>query len=477
LEELLMLRCEHKAVSREVALALLAVLLILAGCGEGNGSVLNVPGRFSGSVVKPAAVTLNVTVVDSNGDPVNGFRWLLEEDTTYPVEPGVPVADAVSVRIHKSYSPVIDKGSSGTSTTTIDVPDNTRSMLSVLPTDPGYQMGGANISIGQTSVTIVCHNLPVPTAQISVYVFHDNKPLNNAPDIPAEQGLEGFGVVIHDTAGHQMLDAFGNMLGTTYVKNPDGSFPLDVDGNPIVDVMGTGVIKTDANGEALVRYLAPGKYGIHVVPPQGENWVQTSTIEGTPVVDAWVRAGEPSYFAEWGFFQWHAFFGFIKPTLLPPPTSTVGTIAGQVVYVHQNRPPLSPGLEPGVPVDNAWVGLNDLNAADEMVYAQPCEMEGHFTISNVPPGTYQLVMWDMALDAIIDFRTVIVPPEGGMVEMGPVPVYAWFGNLEGSVFHDANMNGFRDPGEGGIGGQAVVLRFTDGSIYQETATDMMGNYS
>lgn len=466
-----------RTVSGGMLLGALAVILMAVGCEDRESVVLDVPGRSAGDLVRPAAAPLDITVVDSNGDPVNGFRWLLEEDTTYPVEPGIPVADSISVRIHKSYSPVMAKGVSITSTTTVNVPDNTRSVLSVLPVEPGYALSGANIAVGQTDVTVVCHNLPLPTAQISVYVFHDNKPLNNAPDIPAEQGLEGFNVVLHDTAGQQMLDVFGNMLGTTYVKNPDGSFPLDADGNPFVDVHGTGVTKTNANGEALIKYLGPGKYGIQVVPPQGENWVQTSTIEGTPVVDAWVRAGEPPYFAEWGFFQWHAFFGFVKPTVLPPPSSTVGNITGQVVYVHQNRPPLSPGLEPGPPVEDAWVGLNDLNAADEMIYAQPCEADGYFSISDVPPGMYQLVMWDLALDAIIDFRTVRVPPDGATVEMGQVPVYAWFGNLEGSVFHDTNMNGFRDPGEIGIRDQAVVLRFTDGSIYQETATDPMGDYS
>jgi len=32
-----------------------------------------------------------------------------------------------------------------------------------------------------------------------------------------------------------------------------------------------------------------------------------------------------------------------------------------------------------------------------------------FQIDNVPPGTYQLVLWDFPLDMIIGFRTVIVP--------------------------------------------------------------------
>ena len=41
-----------------------------------------------------------------------------------------------------------------------------------------------------------------------------------------------------------MMDAFGHPLGTTYRQNADGSFVLDGDGAPVVDMMGMGVITT-----------------------------------------------------------------------------------------------------------------------------------------------------------------------------------------------------------------------------------------
>jgi hypothetical protein len=85
-------------------------------------------------------------------------------------------------------------------------------------------------------------------------------------------------------------------------------------------------------------------------------------------------------------------------------------------------------------------------------------------------------MWDLDLDAIIDFRTIIVPPEGGLIDLGPVPVYAWFGFLEGNVFYDDDLDGYPDPTEGGVPQQAVNLRFIDGSIYQSTTTDPSGDY-
>jgi hypothetical protein len=77
-------------------------------------------------------------------------------------------------------------------------------------------------------------------------VFEDTAPINNAPD-GGEEGLGGFSITLEDaggrygiSAGMQMQDAFGNPLGTVYQQNPDGSFVLDGDGNPVVAVDGMG---------------------------------------------------------------------------------------------------------------------------------------------------------------------------------------------------------------------------------------------
>lgn len=110
-----------------------------------------------------------------------------------------------------------------------------------------------------------------------MFVFEDNYPINNAPELPQKQGLTGFSLLLEDaggrygiSAGHQSKEVFGNPLGTTY----------DNLGNILS--LGTGVITTDQYGMAVIDNLAPGKYGIQAVPPTGSNWVQTTTIEGTP---------------------------------------------------------------------------------------------------------------------------------------------------------------------------------------------------
>ncbi len=51
---------------------------------------------------------LNLSVEDGNGNPIGvPYRWLVEEDTTHPVTPGVPDNNSLGVSIHKSYAPVV----------------------------------------------------------------------------------------------------------------------------------------------------------------------------------------------------------------------------------------------------------------------------------------------------------------------------------------------------------------------------------
>jgi len=443
-------------------------------------------GAFAAS---QAIADVSVTVLDQDGVPIPGaFRWLLEEDNSYStkVQPGVHVLDSTAVSIHPSHATVVATSyNSGGNPAVVPIPDPTRSYFLTVWAK-GYTLSGTAIAAGQTEATVYVHRHPIATAQISVYVFEDNQPCNNAPDLGAERGLEGFRIRVFDDLAEVTTDTFGNPLGTTYVLDADGNPVLDPDGNPIVDQLGSGIY-TDADGNALVKYLAMGKYGVRAFPTDGQEWIQTSTIEGTPTVDAWVRSGEPPYFAELGAISAHVWFGFIRRCRFGDTTDAcasakadtpgTGTITGRVAYIHDARPPRAPGLEPGGPVPLAWVALNDLTGNDALVYAQPADPEtGEFRIENVPAGTYQLVAWDAPhQDYIIDFRTVVVR-EGETVALGDVAIPSWFGTLKGTVFYDANENGRQDPGESGIPDIDLNLRFRDGSIYQSAVTDPAGRY-
>lgn len=441
--------------------------------------------------------TINLQVQDTTGATVSGFRWLLEEDRTTAVSPGVHTVDAPSLQFHTSHSPVVQQGeTAGTSATITGVDTDKRYFVSVLPFT-NHSNGGGEVKFDSATatadMTMVVAPHPIPTAQISIFAFEDNNPINNAPDLPQENGLPGFSVLLFDAAGQygaaggQVLqDAFGNPLGTSY--NPDGS----------VDVMGDGVILTDADGVAHIKNLAPGKYGVQLVPPAGQDWHQTHTIEGGKTIDAWVKANEPSFFTEFGPPGHHVFIGFVKTfdcynaaanpagycdTAQPPGSSS---ISGTITNLHTSRPP-DYTFYSGHPFPGCWIGLNDAPAGTGRgVYAQPCNDDSSFQIDNVPPGDYQLVVWDSALDIIISMLDVTVPVGGGTVALGDVPVFNWFHRSEHTVFFDRNQNGYRDcvttdcndPTVDdvplGADEAAISLRFRDGRIYQGFPVDING---
>ncbi|MEI6219560.1 MAG: hypothetical protein WCP86_11725, partial [bacterium] len=277
-----------------------------------------------------AGASVTVSVVDGSGNAMtNGFRWLLEKDTTTVTIPGAAVANSVSLSINKSYCPVVTNGHSAASSAAIAVPATNRYVVSVLP-DAGYTMSAATITNGQTTAVVTVHATPVPTAQITIEAYNDNDPINNARDI-TEAGVAGFKVVISDNMGMVSQDAFGNPLGTTYMTGTNGDFVL-VDGEPTVDMIGNGEILTDQNGVAVVKYLMPARYAVEVVPPVGETWYQTSTIDGTPYIDAWVKLNEPAALIEFGMVSKHVSYGFVSPSLLPwasTPPASGGTITGR----------------------------------------------------------------------------------------------------------------------------------------------------
>jgi hypothetical protein len=456
------------------------------------------------------AVSVAVTGVNRDGTTtaVGSYRWTIEEDRTYHVAPGAADPYTLSVIFHPSYMPVVAQGDEADLGAALAALDPSKHYyISVVPKVAGsWAIGGAQIAPGNTVVTVYMNQLPLPTAQISVFVFEDDEPLNNAPDLPGEEPtpaecpglhcMEGFTIVLEDaggrygiSAGVEMADAFGNPLGTEYAftdTNLNGRqdrgepFVVDAEGQPTVLTMGTGIIETGPDGYAYVRNLAPGKYGITVVPPAGQAWQQTSTIEGTKIIDAWVKANEPKYFQEFGPPGPHVFVGFVKPINDTTVLKSGATIAGQIVNLHMSRPP-DYAFYNGAPFEHTtlWVGLN-LGAAGtgRAVYARRANADGSFSIPNVPTGGYQLVFWDENLDLIFGSLGVNVNGNDcnglGGCNLGEIPAFDWFTSTHHEVFYDDDEDGFRDPGEEGIPEQNINLRWRDGTINQAAPTDGEG---
>ncbi|MEW6218951.1 MAG: hypothetical protein AB1634_05365 [Thermodesulfobacteriota bacterium] len=471
------------------------------------------------------AARFRLDVVDENGSPVSGFKWLLQEDVTYSSTPGVRDPNSLALGFHKSNIPLARAGTgqgltgsaTGSSVVINNVPGTAASprryFVSVLP-HAGHAMSGAPVVIDETglqseSVQVVVHSHPIPTAQISIFLFEDNYSLNGAPDLPVERGLGGpahpFSVILEEPGGQYGMaggpvrqDAFGNPLGTGY--NADGTAMTDADGRFLREdgTVADGSLYPNAGGVLVVKNLAPGKYGIVVSPPAGQGWIQTSTIEGTPVIDAWVKANEPSFFQELGPPGHHVFVGFVKafdcfanptdPNCLDPnglPLVTPGapgtTLAGQVVNDHLSRPP-DYTFYNGDPMSACRIGINQGAAGGQAIYSGACDANSGFAINNMPPGSYQLVVFDDNLDIVIATLGVTVKADGtcntfdGDCDLGEVPVFNWFAKLETSVFFDTDQDGFHDANEGNLGADqaAVNLRWRDGRIYQSMPIDGEG---
>jgi FtsP/CotA-like multicopper oxidase with cupredoxin domain len=473
-----------------------------------------------------SGVALNVWEPAQDGTgptAVTDYRWTLQLDRMFHPNPADPLAEeSLATTFHRSYMPVVAQGCVGTTACSDDETQTPFSeavldptlhyYVSVLPADAmwedetgfrvGHTIGGAAIPPGATSVSVNTHPEPLEYAQISIKIFNDNAPTNGSVD-GSEQGLGGVTINLEDAGGRYGMSA--------------GLLSFDADGNPLRNALDCfesapppGVIMscpdTAANqaaeivGEVLIKNLFPGKYGIIATAPTATSdgtpvkWVQTSTIEGTKVIDAWVKSGEPPFFAEFGPAGWHAFIGFVNPDDLNAarPASGGATISGAVTNNHMSRPPDQTLWDSetyhALAHTRPWVGLNTLAgtgpniaAVQATVIDDPTSADDGkalFEIPNVPDGDYQLVIWDTYLDQVIAYRAVSLV--GGVVvgttdnDVGNIKVFNWFARLEHHVFLDENQNGIRDPDELPISEQAVNVRWRDGTMYQSFPTDLEG---
>ena len=363
--------------------------------------------------VRPAS-GIALTVKDPLGATVTSYRWLVQEDATYDINPAAPPSPSatLSTNFHKSYMPVVAQGCVGAECNLANpsVPPAAfnqaaldpakRYYVSVLPNDAGtgegHSIGGAQVLPGATAVTVIVNNQPIPQAQLSVFAFEDISPTNGVPDAP-ELGLGGFQIILEDAGGRYGIsggtmsqDAFGNPL-KNYIDCFGATPPL-----PGVILTCPDTLANQAAGrvgQALIRNLPPGKYGVVVVPPAGTGpWTQTSTIEGTKLQDNWVKAGEPPFLVEFGAPGFHAFLGFVNPahTTVPPgpPGQQNNTITGNVTMLHPERAPSVVAFDSGsyeaLSHTRAWLGLNSIAGNGPNITTVHADPDGHFEMDRHP---------------------------------------------------------------------------------------------
>jgi len=106
-------------------------------------------------------------------------------------------------------------------------------------------------------------------------------------------------------------------------------------------------------------------------PPAGQGWLQTTTIEGTKGIDAWVKANEPSLLVEFGVPTTHVFVGFVKRFIDAAASTAASASSGEVVKFHMSRPPDIAGPAPANAFANVYIGLND--PASKGILRQPAD--------------------------------------------------------------------------------------------------------
>jgi hypothetical protein len=216
-------------------------------------------------------------------------------------------------------------------------------------------------------VTAVTQPSPYQTAQLSVFVFEDDAPLNGEHDslggvagvnTNLEPGLGQFQIHLWDAmagngdfTGQMGFDMFNQPLSNSLAGTKDplngkdacpivvnplsattGANPTTLSTDPTATGMtgfivtcpeyeSDGVTPSPLAGQAVIRNLMPGRWGVIATPgadriARGEEWLQTNTLDGQKALDSFTRIGEPSYFQEYGPAGFHVSIGFANPAII-----------------------------------------------------------------------------------------------------------------------------------------------------------------
>ena len=156
-----------------------------------------------------------------------------------------------------------------------------RYFVSVLPDGGGYQMGGAPLAAGQTSVTIVVNKTPFPRHRFRSSSSTTTSRSTARPTCRRKLGLAGFSIMLKEaggtygqSGGQVTQDAFGNPIGTTYQQAANGNFIFEADGvTPKVLTLGSGFIASGPTAWRASRTWLP--------PSTPSRWFRPPAPTGT----------------------------------------------------------------------------------------------------------------------------------------------------------------------------------------------------
>lgn len=498
---------EPVALAAPAAAALTNILTLRVVSARTEPKALDGAGVMKGDVVTgPYEWQI---VVDNSGDPFDDtdcFAYLDPPANTVR-NPNYPDGcDWPGVKTNAAWAPIVTQGNQDdlNETDGITLPDG-KYLISVMA--EGFKVDGEHFTVPLEGVGLVevgVHPHPLPSASMVIKVFHDKALTNGQFDAPVEDSvcpgemcMAGFRVMLNDIVGEITADLFGNPLCTVYEKDPDtGEILFDDDGMPIPVPNTGGECLSDEKGLINIPNIGPIRYDVLVTPPDGTNWIQTTTLEGSHGWDTWLQEGGTGLDNEFLIaaepFPW-TIFGFVKPSEAPlPPVEGGGSITGVIAGITSYTPSLGGlphqgdiwgglmGAKIEETIEFPWISINGLQAGDQAIWVGMGNADGSFQVDNVPPGDYFVTYWDLNQHYILDFVQTTVEP-GQVTDIGVRTMTNWFTNWYGVVFNDINENGRQDPGEPGVPDYIVVLRDRDNTEIDRmsiaSVTDPNGNWS
>jgi len=394
----------------------------------------------------------------------------------------------------------------------------------------GHGMGGAPIAPGQKAVQVLSEASPYQPSKLSIFVFEDDFPLNGEQDAgggvdvlaPNEPGLGGFNIQLWDAmggngdfTGQMTYDMFNQPLsnsldGTIDPLSGQNACPIstqtlkDPTQAGITGMIVTcpkyesdGVTLSPLAGQAVVANLMPGRFGVVATPgasriANGEEWHQTNTLDGQKAHDSFMRIGEPAYFQEFGPAGYHVTIGFANPKIINDRLKGVcngsdinlsvtgacnNSVKGHVSEERMSRTPderlYGSGTWDGFYFTQCYVSIGDPDGED-FAFTK-CDDKGNFSFSNLPPGDWRVTVFDKWNDLLVDgLSTPVLLANGATVDMGEIAMNQWQANVFTRTFVDDNKDGVSQSTEAGIPLINTAVRYRDGSLANNLATDFNG---
>jgi hypothetical protein len=492
---------------------------VAAAC---DGYGICVTGALSLPATSPGQV--NLSAKNPDGSPASYYISILPGDAANPFNTG------------NSSDPTVPGNCiPGTTPTGQSVNSNCGHTMGGSPIVPTITGTGATATATFPNTVVVnVEPNPLRTTTITAFVFEDDFPTNGEPDtgggvdsFPTEEApLEDFQMIIWDLAGSVSGDPTGQMTydmfnmplsnalnGTidplTGLNACPIAAPNPTTGNTSVGVMivcpkyeSDGKTLSPIVGQMVVKNLMPGLYDVTMHPgaareARGEEWLQTNTLDGSHLLDAFVKSAEPAYFQEYGPGGYHVFFGEVNPKIvnarLPGVCSAAGappchnTVKGQTVNLHQGRSPderlfTSAVFPQGDPRNYAMFNYTQcfatLGDTDGLTFAlAKCDPDGNFTFTGIPDGNWAVTVFDMWDDLLVDGSSRSITVTGGNtgttlnMEYGS---FSWQSHLWTNTYMDTNGNGVQDPGEPGLLQVPSRIRMRNGKFNNFLLSDLNG---